>query len=290
MKRVTPALSVLPAFLIAFALPVSGQNPYEQQVLGILSEVSGFAVERGYSQTGDKFVGALNEDEGESHYVELAAGMDYVIVAVCDQDCADIDLHLFSPGEDLVGQDTEPDKMPVIELGNVGGGTHRLDVGMHNCSNQPCYYAVGVYVKRGSGGPPQGGGQVAGGDAYVEQVRTILERWSAGVAAEGYVATGDEWVSGLGSGESEEHHVTLGGGADYVFMAVCDEDCGDMDMALFDPAGNLVSEDLEDDANPVVSVSGAVGGEYTVQVRVLQCSQEPCYYALGLFKRTREDG
>jgi hypothetical protein len=283
----------LPASLALFLLLVPGtataQNEYEQQVLDILSEVSGFAMEQGYAQTGDKFVAALEESASGNHYVNLTAGRDYVMVAVCDVDCSDIDLHLYSPDGEEVGADTEPDDVPVIELGHVGGGRHRLEVGMYACSSEPCFYAVGVYVKDGSGGAAPDGGSGAGGGAYVEQVMGILEAFSSVAEDEGYAPTGDDWVSALDEGESEDQLVKLGGGADYALVAVCDEDCGDMDLAIYDPMGDLVAEDTETDAVPVLEIHGARSGEYRVEVRMYQCSSEPCFYAMGLFKRTRKD-
>jgi len=282
MKR--SVLSALALLAVVAPTAALAQNEYEQQVLDILSEVSSFAIDQGYSQTGDKFVAALGANEAEDHYIDLVDGRDYVIVAVCDVDCSDIDLHLYSPDDDIVGADEEPDDVPVIELAYVGGGRHRLEVGMFTCSQEPCFYAVGVYTKEGSGG-----GEVAGGDAYVEQVRAILDAFSEAVAEQGYTATGEDWVSALGASETEEQVVTLGGGADYAIVAVCDEDCDDMDLAVYDPNGNMVDEDVESDANPVLEINGARSGQYRVEVRMYQCSSEPCYYAMGLYKRVREE-
>ena len=272
--------------LLLLPASVSAQNEYEQQVLDILSEMSGFAMDQGYRQTGDKFVAALNIEEGETQYLDFVGGKDYLIVAVCDVDCSDIDLHLYSPDDEMVASDALPDDSPVLEVGNVDGGRHRLEIGMFACSSQPCYYAVGVYVKDGSGEGTQY--SEGGGDAYIDQVLEMLYAWSDGVAGEGYTATGEEWVSALGSGETEDQSVTLGGGADYVILAVCDEDCGDMDMAIYDPSGNMVDEDVEGDANPVLEISSARKGEYRIEVRMYQCSNEPCYYAMGLFKHSGE--
>ena len=61
-----------------------------------------------------------------------------------------------------------------------------------------------------------------------------------------------------------------------------------MDMAIYDPSGNLVDEDVEADANPVLEINGARKGRYRIEVRMYQCTTEPCYYAMGLFKNSRE--
>lgn len=274
--------------LTALLVPATGhaQNEYEQQVLDILAEVSAVAVDQGYTQVGEKFVSALEAGTAQDHYIDFVDGRDYVMVAVCDVDCSDIDLHLYGTNDEMVGSDEEPDDVPVIELGNVAGGTHRLEVGMFSCDSEPCYYAVGVYMRTGSGsgGGVSGGG--AGGDAYVDQVLAIMEAFSGVAQDNGYTPTGDRWVGALDAGGTEDQMATLGGGADYAFIGACDEDCTDMDLALYGPSGDMVAEDTEPDANPVLELRGVRGGEHRVEVRMYTCSSEPCYYAVGLFKRT----
>jgi len=277
IRSLSVALAILSILAPTRAL---AQNEYEQQVLEILSEVSGFALEQGYSHAGDKIVSSLRASDSEDHFIEFVDGRDYVMVAVCDVDCSDIDLHLYSQSGSQVGEDTETDDVPVIELQNVNGGRYRLEVSMYTCSNEPCFYAVGVYAKSGSGG---------GGEAYIEQVLAILDGVSGVAEDEGYTATGEDWVSSLDASESENQFVTLGGGADYAIIAVCDEDCDDIDLAIYGPSGSVVDEDVETDATPVLEINDARKGEYRVEVRMYGCSSEPCYYAMALYKRVREE-
>lgn len=124
--------------LLLLPATVSAQNPYEQQVPDILSEMSGFAIDQGYRQTDDKFVADLGVEEGETQYLDFVGGKHYLIVAVCDVDCSDIDLHLYSPDGEMVASDELPDDAPVLEVGNVGGGRHRLGIGMFACTSEPC--------------------------------------------------------------------------------------------------------------------------------------------------------
>jgi hypothetical protein len=267
--------------LLGLLLPASllAQSQYEQQVLDILGTVSSPALDQGYSPARDAIISALPASDTEDQYINLRAGMDYVVVAVCDVDCSDIDLHLYSPSGAQVASDTETDDVPVLQLDGVQGGRYRLEVGMYSCSQEPCFYAVGVYARSGS----------QGGVAYVDQVLAILDAVSEVAEGEGYVATGEDWVSSLRARGSEDQFVTLGTGADYAIIAVCDEDCSDIDLKIYGPSGRLVDEDTQTDASPLLRIDDAQKGEHRIEVSMYQCSTEPCYYAMALYKRVRKE-
>lgn len=61
-------------------------------------------------------------------------------------------------------------------------------------------------------------------------------------------------------------------------MGVCDADCGDLDLALYDENGNLVSEDETTDDVPAVTVEPRWTGPFTLRVDMYQCTEEPCVY------------
>ncbi len=91
----------------------------------------------------------INVEEGETQYLDFVRGQDYLIVAVCDVDRSDIDLHLYSTDDEVVASDALPDHTPVLEVGRVDGGRHRLEIGMFACSSQPCHYAVALFKHSG---------------------------------------------------------------------------------------------------------------------------------------------
>ena len=66
-------------------------------------------------------------------------------------------------------------------------------------------------------------------------------------------------------------------------MAVCDQDCGDVDLRLFDPYGNEVDSDVGTDDWPIVSITPQFKGTYQVRVVMARCSDHPCYYGVGVF-------
>ena len=75
------------------------------------------------------------------------------------------------------------------------------------------------------------------------------------------------------------------GGVNYVILGVCDNDCSDLDLRLFDPNGREVASDLLTDDNPVVNVTPRRTGTYTVRAIMTTCSSQPCRYGIGVYGR-----
>jgi hypothetical protein len=117
---------------------------------------------------------------------------------------------------------------------------------------------------------------------YEEQVLAQLE-----IAADVFIEGGYEpliWDSGaLAEGETDLHTVTLSAGFSYALFAVCDVDCSDIDLSLFDGMGDLIVEDTEIDDAPVIEFTVTGSGDFTLDVTMFECSTEPCYYGVALF-------
>lgn len=123
---------------------------------------------------------------------------------------------------------------------------------------------------------------------YRAQILGRLGEVERVVVAQGFQRIGEPSVGQLRQGGTFNVPATLETGADYRIIGVCDADCGDLDLSLFDQSSNLISEDNLVDATPIVEVSPQWTGPFTVQARMHQCTVEPCYYALVLYGRTRQ--
>lgn len=75
----------------------------------------------------------------------------YVLVAFCDEDCYDIDLHLWREGQAKGPRlsDTEEDAEPLLVSGlfdrGLEDGDYQVEVRMYDCRTYYCYFAVGLY-------------------------------------------------------------------------------------------------------------------------------------------------
>ena len=77
----------------------------------------------------------------------------YLVLGLCDEDCPDIDLHLWDPqkkGAPPVLSDTEPDAEPLLvsgifDDGLIDGKEYSIDLRMFDCQVEYCFFAVGVF-------------------------------------------------------------------------------------------------------------------------------------------------
>jgi hypothetical protein len=58
----------------------------------------------------------------------------------------------------------------------------------------------------------------------------------------------------------------LRAGTSYGIVGVCDRDCRDLDIALYDSRGNRIASDLGDDDIPAITINPSRSGTYQVKV------------------------
>jgi len=112
-----------------------------------------------------------------------------------------------------------------------------------------------------------------------------LQQAQAAAAQQGFQLIGQPFSGSLAQGQSWNVPATLAVGVDYRVIGVCDRDCNDLDLVLFDSAGRQVSQDTTTTNQPVVAVQPAYNDNFTIQVQMYNCSIAPCYYALALYGR-----
>lgn len=126
------------------------------------------------------------------------------------------------------------------------------------------------------------------GPDYGAQIRARLSQAEQAFTAQGFARVGEPTIGQLRQGQSYNVPATLEAGAEYRIIGVCDNDCGDLDLVLYDQSSNVISQDNLVDAVPVVAVTPSWTGPFTVQAGMHQCTVEPCYYALALYARASE--
>jgi hypothetical protein len=118
--------------------------------------------------------------------------------------------------------------------------------------------------------------------SYADTVWTKLQEWYEDYSEDGYSV--ENYVVGkLDEGETDSWSFWLGGGNNYTIIGVCDEDCGDIDLAIYDDGDALVDEDVLEDDYPIVSVSPTSDELFTVDVDMYECDVEPCYFGIAIF-------
>jgi hypothetical protein len=87
----------------------------------------------------------------------------------------------------------------------------------------------------------------------------------------------------LNEGYFQKNSVYLTAGHYYEMFAVCDNDCDDIDLKMYDLRGNLISKDETDDDIPKLTCIVYNSGYFIVKVNMCDCSNEPCKYGLAVF-------
>lgn len=122
-----------------------------------------------------------------------------------------------------------------------------------------------------------------GQSRWQTQVQAQLDRFGNLVTERGYVPTHQIKTGSLRNREDEYFTVDLDGGHEYAMVGVCDEDCSDIDLRLFNEAGFEVDADVKTDDYPVVSVRPSVTARYRVKVVMATCATSPCFYGVGVY-------
>jgi hypothetical protein len=120
-------------------------------------------------------------------------------------------------------------------------------------------------------------------DEWVAQVRRLLQRSGERFESQGYSMTHRIYTGSLNQNGNEMVSLNLSIGTQYQILGQCDNDCTDLDLTLYDAAGNQIDQDIELDDYPLVTVTPRRSGTYRVKVVMATCSVEPCRYGIGVF-------
>jgi hypothetical protein len=131
----------------------------------------------------------------------------------------------------------------------------------------------------------------------VEERIASLEPWERSVLRQllrvdslgretGFIAFGDVQLGYLRRGRTESETLTLPAGT-YVATGVCDDDCDDLDLYVYNSAGRLLDSDLKRDAAPTVGFNLTQRSQIRLVASMASCSAEPCYYGVRVLQLRR---
>lgn len=79
--------------------------------------------------------------------------------------------------------------------------------------------------------------------------------------------------------------VSLRRGVTYRLFAVCDNDCSDVDLELYDAEGTFVGRDVAVNDAPYVEITPAADGVVYARIWLAACEAEPCYVGGRVYRR-----
>ena len=127
-------------------------------------------------------------------------------------------------------------------------------------------------------------------DEFERQVRNQLDAVSETFRNDGYTLAYDIYMGRLDDGDEDAITFDLLRGQTYMIMGVCDTDCSDLDLTLYDSDGDEVDSDLASDDVPIVSVTTDRADTYRVEISMAECSAEPCRFGVGVYGGTGGSG
>jgi len=261
-------------FPLLFLPPVeaSGQEPSDR-VHDFLENASGFNL------LGNINEGVLRSGQNIAIAVSLLEGTDYMIVGYCNATCTNIDLVLFDSSGEEIQADKLPDSEPILMLTAESTGPFYIQVDGVECPFDGCHFAVGILGSSEEAGVNPG-----------EDMAGRLKLVGAELMSMGFTEVGDERRGSLNNDQAIKLPVTLQESMEYRVVGVCDQDCFDLDLALFDSSGAQVSSDYLDDALPIMAYVPDTTGEYQVEVIMIACGIEPCAFRFATFAWSEEAG
>jgi hypothetical protein len=124
-------------------------------------------------------------------------------------------------------------------------------------------------------------------EQWTAQIRELLGKSGEFYTERGYVATDINETGSLRDDESESVRIALESGVEYAVFAVCDVDCSDIDLVLYDPGDNEVDKDVEADDVPIMMLTPASTGRYRLKVTMAACKEPPCFYGMAVYRKDK---
>lgn len=120
-------------------------------------------------------------------------------------------------------------------------------------------------------------------ERFKAEVGSELRYYAESFGLTNYELTHEPYLGQLEDNTKEYVSLDLDASRNYTILAVCDSDCGDIDLNLYDENNNLIDSDTEYDDYPVVQVMPVWSGTFNLEVTIPNCAAQYCYYGVGVF-------
>jgi hypothetical protein len=120
---------------------------------------------------------------------------------------------------------------------------------------------------------------------FVHHVRAQLAALAIAAGLADFELLNEPTIDALVPGATNLYPLNLRSGVSYGFVGVCDGDCSDLDLKLYNASGGIIAADTATDDTPTVGVSSRYSGTYYLEVNMANCRTNYCYYGFGIFGR-----
>lgn len=116
-------------------------------------------------------------------------------------------------------------------------------------------------------------------------VSGLIESATELAGSRGFTPSTRPVTGALNNGTQEDVEISLNAGREYLMFGMCDGDCTDLDLQLFDSSGNKLDEDVLEDDSPILEFRVPSAGNHRIRVVMASCSADPCAYGVALYHK-----
>jgi hypothetical protein len=104
-------------------------------------------------------------------------------------------------------------------------------------------------------------------------------------ATQGFAHAVGPLAGALASSRAAQLPLTLRVGQEIRIVGVCDQACGDLDLRVLDPRGEIIALDTRGNDHPVVDLRAEMYGQHTIEVGMIECRAPRCRFAVNVYTR-----
>lgn len=138
MKKVMFALPLALALVTSSALAITDE---------LYDFAKGLFVADGYQEAFAHKSGSMGKGAAKTYDVSVQKGT-YAFVAVCDENCADLDITVKNASGRVLVKDTLEDDFPVADFTFSAPTKVKVEVKMENCDAAKCNYVFGAFIDK----------------------------------------------------------------------------------------------------------------------------------------------
>jgi len=118
---------------------------------------------------------------------------------------------------------------------------------------------------------------------YRQQLDLQLQTSRTQFQGQGYTVAAGPFTGALPAGGKERFTLPVETGVSYKILGICDNDCSNVDLRVFNLNGQNIGEDVTPDDIPIVELQPTGTGTVQLEATMITCSAEPCYHAIEVY-------
>lgn len=122
-------------------------------------------------------------------------------------------------------------------------------------------------------------------EEYEQEVDTLMQQTIKKANADGYQLSFPRNVARLNRGAEALKTVLLYPSREYIFVAVGDRNCKQIQLIVKDMGGKNIMSTSDDESVAVANFKPPSEDRYQVTVKMEKCTTQSCYFGLGIFAK-----